>query len=344
MDMVSDTATPPIKTTKPCLGIKVDFPPGKSPHSSYPFGIHNTLGDPWNYSVTGSTMVLHAKGCRKIARRASGHCLNCDELTENGNLNGILRRIENGVHENMTLAYHSIRGLVVLIRRKTNEVRGLRLRKLNEAQKLAGKAVALDALKEWVMAVGSRKVERVECLVQVNLARKGGIRHLLDLYDCAAKQIYQPRNYTEEDNLHGLLLWRLGGARVAGIAHRALNLPSLSTLCQHTLIPHLLISPSSPTKGELETNTVSNFEEILDLIKHQRVVHQIFMLDEIKVEERPRWDDESNRIVGVCHEHGKKTSLDFNSDKEIELLLESLRQGEVHLAVEVCVDMWPRCV
>jgi len=104
------------------------------------------------------------------------------------------------------------------------------LRKLNNAWKLAGKAVAIDDLKQWVMVVGSGKVEHVDWLVHVNLARKGGIQNLLNLYDHAAWQVYHPKGYTEEDELRGLLLWQLGGAQIAGIAHCALNLPSLSTL------------------------------------------------------------------------------------------------------------------
>jgi hypothetical protein len=104
-------------------------------------------------------MVLRANGCHKIAQQPSDRCLNCDLLTKNRNLNGILQRIKKGVHKNTRLAYHSVEGLIMLVRRKTNKVRALQLRKLNEAHKLAGKAVALDALKQWVMAVGSGKVE-----------------------------------------------------------------------------------------------------------------------------------------------------------------------------------------
>jgi hypothetical protein len=106
-------------------------------------------------------------------------------LYENGNLQGVLCWIETGVHKNTHLAYHSIGGLVTLVRQRVGEVKALRLRKLNDAQKLAGKAVALDDMKQWVMAVGSGKVECVDRLVWVNLARKGGIRNLLDLYDHA---------------------------------------------------------------------------------------------------------------------------------------------------------------
>lgn len=209
------------------------------------------------------------------------------------------------------------------------------MRRLNDAQKLAGKAVALDDIKQWVMAVGSGKVERVERLVRVNLARKGGIRNLLDMYDRAARKVYHPKNYTEEDDLRGLLLWRLGGARVAGIAHHALQLPSLSTLRHRTLIPPLLVSSLSPSQPEVETNVSSNFESIFDLIQDHGVAHQILMLDEIKTEERLRHDDKTNKILGACREHGNRTSLEFNSEKEVSLLMDGIDNGEVHLAVEV---------
>jgi len=242
VDALEDDSALPKKNGKSsaqCCGIKLTFPTRASPHSSYPYGIHDQLGDPWDYTVSGSIMVLHAKRCTDTSQRlkTSGRCERCEMLTENANLQGVIQRIETGIHENTSLVYHSIGGLITLVRRKDSQVKVLRLRRLNDAKKLAGKAIALDDMKRWVMAVGSGKVERVDRLVRVNLARKGGIRNLLDLYDRAAKQVYHPRNYTEEDDLRGLLLWRLGGARVAEIAHHALNLPSLSTLRRCAIIP-----------------------------------------------------------------------------------------------------------
>jgi hypothetical protein len=320
-----------------CCGIRVHLPPGKSPHTSYPFGIHDELGDPWDYAVTNGVLVLRSKACVTNLQPNPERCRNCEMLTKNASLQGVLQRMETGVHENTHLAYHSVGGLVTLVRRKQGEVKALRLRKLNDARKLAGKAVVIDDLKQWVMAVGSGRVERVDRLVRVNLARKGGIRNLLDLYDRAAQQIYHPRNYTEEDELRGLLLWRLGGARIAGIAHRALNLPSLSTLRRRTIIPKLLVSTSVPTVLEIETNVLSCFESIFEILESQQVIHQVLMLDELKAEERPPLDEETNKILGPCREHGKNTSLEFNSEKEVELLLEAIDKGEVHLASEVSV-------
>jgi hypothetical protein len=117
-------------------------------------------------------------------------------LTDNANLQGILQQIETGVHPNTPLLYHSVGGLVTLVQRKTGEVKVLHLKRLNNVNQLVGKAVALDDMKHWVMAIGSCKVEQVDHLVRVNPTRKGGIQNLLDLYDHATQQVYHPRNYT----------------------------------------------------------------------------------------------------------------------------------------------------
>jgi len=120
----------------------------------------------------------------------------------------------------------------------------------------------------------------------VNLARKGGMRGLLNLYECAAQKLYHPRNYTEEDYLQGLLLWRLGGARLAGIGHHALNLPSESSLRRWKVLPPLVISPSFPTAQEVEENVKNMFAPIFSVLEAaEDVVHQVLMFDELKVEE-----------------------------------------------------------
>ena len=207
------------------------LPPGRTPHSSYPFGLHDHLHDPWDYSVTNGILVLHSRKCtRGVTLDSMGHCQYCEMLAKDANIQGILRRMEIGVLENAILAYHSIGSLMMLARWKQGEIKTLRLHKLNDSAKLARRAVALDDYKKWVMAVGSGKVELVDRLVRINLTQKGSISHLLDLYEHAAKQTYHPQNYTEKDELCGLLLWWLGGAQIAGITHHALKLPSLSML------------------------------------------------------------------------------------------------------------------
>ncbi|KAG6884373.1 hypothetical protein C0992_006446, partial [Termitomyces sp. T32_za158] len=284
-------------------------------------------------------MVLRARGCLGYLGPITqdNRCVPCDLLQENPILRGILLRIDAGVHENSHFVYHGIGGLVKIVRQKAGQVKALQLKRLNDARRLVGKAAALEDYKQFIMAIGSGKVERIDRLVKINMKRKGGIRALLTMLERAARQVYHPKSYTEEDHLRGLLLWRLGGARVIGIANRALDLPSRTTLSRYSIIPTILVSPSYPTMRELETNILSCFEPLHELLVMHHVVHQVLMLDELKIEERPRYDLATNKIIGICHEHGKKTSLEYNSEKEVELLLDAVTKGEVHLAMEATV-------
>jgi len=61
------------------------------------------------------------------------------------------------------------------------------------------------------------------------------------------------------------------------------------------------------------------------------------MFDELKVEERPRWDDRTNYIQGVCREHGHHASLFYTSNQEVDLLLEQILEEKVHLASNATV-------
>ncbi len=98
-----------ISTHKQCQGFKLTLPPGRTPHSSYPFGLHDHLHDPWDYSVTNGILVLHSRKCTQgVTLDSMGHCQYCEMLAKDANIQGILRRMEIGVLENAILAYHSI--------------------------------------------------------------------------------------------------------------------------------------------------------------------------------------------------------------------------------------------
>ncbi len=51
------------------------------------------------------------------------------------------------------------------------------------------------------------------------------------------------------------------------------------------------------------------------------------MLDEIATEKRIRWDDKSNKFLGVCRAHGHVTSLEFNHENDLNELFEWFGQG-----------------
>ena len=219
-DLDSESFMPLQEKRSNCQGLIIKLPPGQSPHSAYPFGLHDELGDPWDYAVANGTLVLRAQRClQRLPRTDKNPCSNCEVLEDNPNLQGVLDRIEEGIHENSRLVYNDVGGLIENIRRKNWQIKVLQREKFNDAWKLVSQVTALDNNKEWIMAIGSGKVEQMERLVKAALANKQGVCGMLQMYDQAAQSVFKMRNYTEEDKLHSLLLWHLAGARVAGIAH-----------------------------------------------------------------------------------------------------------------------------
>jgi hypothetical protein len=67
------------------------------------------------------------------------------------------------------------------------------------------------------------------------------------------------------------------------------------------------------------------------------MAHVGLMFDKLAVEKWPRWDDKSNKILGVCHKHGQGTSLEFTSKDDLDVLWEKLKSDQIHLAHEVSV-------
>jgi hypothetical protein len=267
-------------------------------------------------------------------------CDKCRALTSTTLYEGIIDRIEGGVHESTPLVYHGVGGLITAVRRRIDQVQQLRMIKMNDNRKLQGKAAALDDHKQWILAIASGRVDRVASLVQAGLKHHAGIKSLILQYERAADKLYKPKGYANEDIMRSLVMLRLGGARVAEFAHRSLSLPSLTTIRRNTVIRPLIVSPSAPTIAEVEANILTCYETLpdsVDATQKNVVMHQVVMLDELAIERRIRWDDSTDKFQGSCREHNHKVSLMFSSEKELDLLCNALEYNEVHLASEVSI-------
>ena len=65
-------------------------------------------------------------------------------------------------------------------------------------------------------------------LINIGLRQKKGAHGLLASYMAAAEGYYNLKSFTEEEDMKALLLWKLGGNRVAEINHQANNALSIS--------------------------------------------------------------------------------------------------------------------
>jgi hypothetical protein len=286
------------KATLTCIGIQLTFPPGVSPYASYPFMLHNKYSLPWDIHILKHRMWVQAIGCKKLPSHNQESCWPCRELLHNNIIEGIIQRITTGIHENTPLAYQPIGGLIELVRRKNDSLEALRLTKLAMARKLIVRAQTLNAHKKFIMALADSKVNRLDALIRAALKANSGIHGMLELLDRASKGLYKPLGYTEEETLRGLLFLRLGGVRIAELAHRSLGSKGVSTLRSSTAITPLSPSRGTPTNSEIRLNIQAAFKGS----NISQNCGYVLMIDELKVEERPRWDDKTNSILGLCRD------------------------------------------
>jgi hypothetical protein len=320
------------KVKKWCLGLYLEMPPGVLPYSAYPFMLHEVYTLPWNIHIVGHRMSLQSTKCiKEIQGQHSESCHECMRLLTHQIVEGILDRIRDGIHANTAYMYQPIGGLVELLRKKTAMVDGMRFKQLSTSRTMATRARTVGQYEQLIMAMSEGSVNRLDALLRAGINRGVGVRGMMELLDRAQKGLYKPKNFTEEEMSCGLLFLRLGGARVASLAHQALGSPGLSTLRRASIVTPLLPSAGTPSLREIQRNLQAAFKNS----QGEAGCGYVLMIDEIKVEERMRWDPASNKILGLCREHTQHVGLDFCSVNDAKVLIEGILRGEIHHASEV---------
>jgi hypothetical protein len=165
---------------------------------------------------------------------------------------------------------------------------------------------------------------------------------MLEKIDQAARRVYSPCGYQITDFQHTYLIYKLGGRAAANIAHKLLDIPSIDATKCHIMMAPLQSSSGFPTTTELKSNLSICYPSCLqsDFSGEAQAIQGMTMaVDELKVQERLRWDLHSNHILGVCREHGSHlgaSALKFQSIIQADAVLTGLKDKLVHFATEVC--------
>ena len=335
IDVANDSENERVNLESVCQGYMLTFPNGKTPNAHYPFVLHDHYELPWISQVHVDHMVLVSKSCQEWATNAYGSCVECKALESHPILEGIRHRIKEGVKSHTPYHYHSHASLASLARQSMKALDVMHVWHLTLNRKLANKLQVLDKHQQFLLAIGSGKVERVDRLVRSELKQGSSIHKILDDFNDAINRGLRHVNYTEVDEMKQVLNWKMGGVQLAEISHRNSALPSLSTARRRVTVLPLVVSPAFPRVAEILQNLENSFKGIGSIIAEKRVLHQVLMFDEISVEKRPRYDEKTNKFLGLCREHIQNTTSDFNSKEDLETLLDDLDNGVVHLGSEV---------
>ncbi|KAF8325088.1 uncharacterized protein EI90DRAFT_3238888 [Cantharellus anzutake] len=175
-------------------------------------------------------------------------------------------------------------GLIEILRRKDRQIDSLKLQRLNTNRKLDLLMTSNLDYKRFVMAVGKCNVPRLNQLVRSALRKKHGINGIIQLIGRAALGTYSPR-HTEQEHLMSVVLYWLGGARVA------------------------------------ESNIATAFQ--IDAPSNNQVVGLVCMIDEIKVEEVLDWCLHTNSVIGLCREHSGCNAHAINNIDDLHFGMEA---------------------
>ncbi|KZT40687.1 hypothetical protein SISSUDRAFT_1031710 [Sistotremastrum suecicum HHB10207 ss-3] len=243
-----------------CRGYYVRFD-GKSPYIVYPFGLHTneSFEVPWDVSIVFHSLYLKSWVCEEVVAAGQDACMACKNLEKNTVFQGIFRRMHAGVHDNTPLLYQPIGGLISLLKIRIHQVKQYRLLQVNDQRNANHRTRQLTDYKKFVMAIASGNVKRIDALVRTALGRGAGMTSILALIDRAAKGIYKPRSFSEEELLRSFIFMKFGGARAAHFTHRSLGLPSISTVRRSLPTESIHVSMGIPTLTEVQRNIHAAF-------------------------------------------------------------------------------------
>lgn len=257
---------------------------------------------------------------------------------------GIRHRALDGVDESTPWSFLSAEQMVSSLQKKTLIINRLKLQSLNAARKIGMRNRHLAAWKRLSMAIGREDIPRIQSLMATQHRAGASVFTILEKIDQAARRAYSPRGYQIADFQRAFLIYKLGGRAAANIAHKALGTPSIDATKRHIITAPLQSSSGFPTVTELKSNLAICYPPRLlvqdvGLNETQRIQGMTMAVDEMKVQERLRWDPRSNHILGVCREHGGclgTSALEFRSIVQADAVLTGLKDKFIHFATEVC--------
>ncbi|KAF8989334.1 hypothetical protein BDQ17DRAFT_1393307 [Cyathus striatus] len=169
---------------------------------------------------------------------------------------------------------------------------------------------SLDIQKQLLIAISTGQVNRVDHLITLGLQQNMGAKGLFLMYMEAAKGVYKPNSYTEEES---------NGA------------PSLTYLQEQSTVPPLVPSPQQPTSNKVSLNPKASVSSVPDVLQSS------LMFDEIVTEKRICWDPKSNNMLGICRQHSYRTSVEFVNEDDMKELFRCLDDKEVHYVGEATI-------
>jgi hypothetical protein len=197
---------------------------------------------PWEFASRHGSLLLCAHNCEDRNLDNDGLSWPCQSLLSNDRFRKTLARMQDGVREYTPYKYYRLASLAEITRKKEHIIEMYCTRCINDMQKLLGREGVIALHHQVLLAMSTGKIPRVDRILRVASERRMSVVAILEMLRKAGRGIYWPKGFEKEEDLQTLLFLRLGGQRVAEIAHCIFGIPVMNSIQGEILTSEVCVS------------------------------------------------------------------------------------------------------
>jgi hypothetical protein len=312
---------------------------------------------------TGFYAVEGRPGRAPCSVKVAGRSATCGGCAELGNksrwddaslLDNICRTScqtgESIVSTNHNYSHLSILQLAARAKYQKKRAASARLQTLNLSRRFATATAKINDYERIASLLSHNTLPSARALLATLLARGCGPRAIVNRLADAIDSRSRTKSYTDEDVDLAALVLRLGGPLLLYALNQARGLPSTSYLYKHARLSSFTptlhgvsVEEAAATAAAANLQTFLIQPMLKDPKLYRTFAHLAWLVavDDMSIDERPRYDYKSNTIVGFCFEHTNRVTF-FNTELDVltlrdALMLEEGQEGKICLAKEAMV-------
>ncbi|KAH6904033.1 hypothetical protein BKA70DRAFT_1512940 [Coprinopsis sp. MPI-PUGE-AT-0042] len=328
-----------------CIGQRIKWLAG-SVFETYAYRQHAGKSFPWVPTMIedSETIRVQSRLCALALRTpnemALRTCFVCQRLVNNPRL---VKSMEDAARVDppakVPYRYLSHLQLCKIVDRVKEEDGRKRLQILNFKRQMAFYSQRTKDQKQLVVYISQNKIPAASRVLWRSIVRGESPTVMLNKLVLTANGGVRRRGGWSEYDLDIANLIRLeGGPRLLYSLSKVDGYPSRSTLKRRKPIPELLHSVARPSEADFR----ANIEAFLGpqtgrKPPKDRRVGVVLMIDDLALEEVPRYDPQRNCVVGLCREHTQTMQVTVDSEADINALQTALKENTCHRAGEATV-------
>ncbi|KAF6753825.1 hypothetical protein DFP72DRAFT_1069028 [Ephemerocybe angulata] len=332
-----------------CPGVEIEWTPG-SIWDTYPYHQHSSRDMKWTIvRVDEDRNVLGIRSTDCEARLAPTNealaCALCLGLPGSDQLAKMKQRAE-GTSPYSPYSYLNAKQMFTIMQNQRALVGSLRSKLSNSYRSDKSLKAQLNDFKRIMMHLSKNDIPGLRRLISAALKRHASPRVMMNLLERAVSEFRTAKGFSERDLDLALIVKALGGPRLLFALQKAHGLPSESTLRRRQHIPTLLASIGVPTAAEVDANIEMfcnpDMRPPPPPLPSGKQYGNVAMFDGIATETRCSYCPRTNKVLGLCREHGHRVDTSVTSLEAVEKIRKALFTPESE-EEKVCFGVEATC-